>query len=178
MLVYRERFRVPAYWWPLALVLVVLSGTELLAGLPWPVATAGYGVLTAAFLAALLLSSRTVVEVRDGELRAGRSRLPLDHAGGVTALDEAQTRLLRGPRADPAAFVLTRPYLKRAVYIEVPVAPPAGGSGDRPRAAPERGPAASAGGPYWLVGSRHPEELAAAIGKSRPAARAGGVHVG
>lgn len=157
MRVYHERFSVPAYWWPLAVFLIVLFGAEVVAGLPWPLAATGFAVLVAASLAALLLAGRTLVEVRDGELRAGRSRLPLAAAGEVTALDETQTKLLRGPRGDPQAFVLTRPYLKRAVYIQV--------TGDGP-------------GPYWLVGSRRPEELAAAIEKSRPVARAGGVPVG
>lgn len=157
MRVYYERFRVPAYWWPAGAVLVVLFGTEVVAGLPWQVTAAGYGVLTAALLAALLLPARTTVEVRAGELRAGRSRLPLGQAGEVTVLDEAQTRLLRGPRADPHAVMLTRPYLKRAVWIEV---------------------TAPGAARYWLVGSRHPEQLAAAIEKSRPAARAGDVPVG
>lgn len=157
MSVYHERFGVPAYWWPVGFFLVVLLGGELVAGFPWPLTAAVSAVLVAVCLAVLLLPGRTAVTVTDGELRAGRSRLPLARAGEVTAMDEAQTRLLRGPRADPSAFVLTRPYLKRAVYIQVT------GSG---------------AAPYWLVGSRHPEELAAAIEKSRPAARAGDVPVG
>ncbi|MBO0816734.1 MAG: DUF3093 family protein, partial [Actinobacteria bacterium] len=93
-----------------------------------------------------------------GELRAGRARLPLDRAGEVSALAPAQVRKLRGPRADPHAFVLTRPYLKAAVYIQL--------IGD------------PGGVPYWLLGTRRPAELAAAIEKSRPAARAGGAAVG
>ncbi len=158
MRAYHEYLRVPAYWWPAGLVFVAMFGTELIVGLGWAVAAAGYAVLAAACTAALLLSGRTSVEVSGQELRAGKARLPLGCAGEVTALDQAQTRLLRGSHADPGAFVLTRPYLKRAVYIEV-----TGG-----------GP----GGPYWLVGSRAPEQLAAAIEKERPVARAGDVPVG
>ena len=79
-------------------------------------------------------------------------------AGEVAALDEAQARALRGPRADPGAFMLIRPYLKLAVYIEV-----TGEHQDRP---------------YWLIGTRRPAELAAAIERSRPQARAGGTAVG
>lgn len=66
----------------------------------------------------------------------------------VAALDDAQARALRGPRADPAAFLLIRPYLKRAVYVEV-----LGQFSTRP---------------YWLIGTRRPAELAAAIESSRP----------
>ena len=54
--------------------------------------------------------------------------------------------------------MLHRPYLKLAVYIEV-----IGEHQDRP---------------YWLIGSRRPAELAAAIERSRPQARAGGTPVG
>jgi hypothetical protein len=38
------------------------------------------------------------------------------------------------------------------------------------------GPAA--GTPYWLVATRRPAELAAAINSARPAARAGGTAMG
>jgi hypothetical protein len=96
--------------------------------------------------------------VAGGELRAGKRRLPLAAAGAVAELDEAQSRALRGPRADPAAYLLMRPYLRRHVYVEV-----TGGA---------------TGSPYWVVASRHPAELAAAIERARPAARAGGTAVG
>jgi hypothetical protein len=76
----------------------------------------------------------------------------------VAALDEAQARELRGPRADPTAYMLIRPFLKLAVYIEI--------TGDHQ------------GRPYWLIGTRRPEELAAAIERSRPQARTGGTPVG
>ena len=163
MRVYREHLRVPASWWALGFVLVILFGGELVAGLEyagygWPVGRASLAALAGAVALALARSGRAAVEVRDRELRAGRARLALDRAGEVTALDERQTRRLRSTEADPAAFVLSRPYLKRAVYVEV--------TGPGP------------GGPYWLVGSRQPEKLAAAIGKSRPAARTGDVPVG
>jgi hypothetical protein len=76
----------------------------------------------------------------------------------VAALDEAQARELRGPRADPSAFMLIRPFLKLAVYIEI--------AGEHQ------------GRPYWLIGTRRPTELAAAIERSRPQARTGGTPVG
>lgn len=163
MRVYHEHLRVPASWWALSFVLVILFGGELVAGLVytglgWPLALGSLAVLAVAVAAALAMSGRAAVEVRDRELRACKARLALDRAGEVTALDERQTRRLRSTQADPAAFVLTRPYLRRAVYVEVTGAGP--------------------GSPYWLVGSRQPEKLAAAIGKSRPADRAGDVPVG
>jgi hypothetical protein len=61
---------------------------------------------------------------------------------------------LRGPRVDPAAHTLLRPYLKRAVCISL--------------ADPGKGV------PYWLVATRHPEDLAAAIDSARHDSRQSG----
>ena len=145
---YREQLRAPASWWLLGLLCVVMFGTTLWAGFSLQVAVAVYVVLGAGCAAALLAWGSATIEVTGGQLRAGSSSLPLSQAGEVTALDEAQARALRGPRADPAAFLLLRPYLKRAVYVEV-----TGQFSARP---------------YWLIGTRRPAELAAAIEDSRP----------
>ena len=86
------------------------------------------------------------VEVRDGTLRAGKAALPLTTVSEVVTLDENQTMRLRGPRADPAAHLYSRPYLKESVYLAVSPSGPA---------------------PYWLIGTRHPAELAAVIERCR-----------
>ena len=158
MRVYRERLRAPLSWWLLGLVVIVILGAELAAGFGWPAAAAIYAVLVAGWSAMLISWGRPRVEVADGELVAGGARLALAAAGEVSALDRAQTRAISGPRADPAAFSLIRPYLREAVYVEV--TDPAAGT------------------PYWVVGTRRPAELAAAINSARPAARAGGTAVG
>jgi len=158
MRVYRERLRAPLSWWLLGLVVIVILGAELAAGFGWLAAAAIYAVLVAGWSAMLISWGRPRVEVADGELVAGGARLALAAAGEVSALDRAQTRAISGPRADPAAFSLIRPYLREAVYVEV--TDPAAGT------------------PYWVVGTRRPAELAAAINSARPAARAGGTAVG
>jgi len=158
MRVYHERLRVPVSWWVLGMISVFMLGAGFLAGFDWEPALAVYGILTVGLAAILVSWGWLRTEVSDGELRVGRDRLPLAQAGEVTALDEEQTRALRGPRADPAAFLMTRPYLSRSVYIRV----------DDP----------AARGPYWLIGTRRPAELTAAIEAARPAARAGGTTVG
>ncbi|MGH3069041.1 MAG: DUF3093 domain-containing protein [Streptosporangiaceae bacterium] len=158
MRVYHERLRVPVSWWVLGMISVLMLGAGFLAGFDWEPALAVYGILTVGLAAILVGWGRLRTEVAGGELRVGRDRLPLALAGEVTALDEEQTRALRGPRADPAAYLMTRPYLPRSVYIAVDVR--------------------AAHGPYWLIGTRRPEELAAAIEAARPAARAGGTPVG
>ena len=143
---YREHLRVPVSYWLLAIPVVALLGGELYAGFGGYIPPLIYAVFTAVVVAFLLSWGTASVEVSDGVLRAGRATLPLDQIADVVALDEKQSALLRGPRADPTARLLLRPYLKRAVYIEVT------GPGEAP---------------YWLVGTRHPEQLAAAIQRSR-----------
>ena len=189
MQVYRERLSVPLTWWLLGLTTIALLATEVVAGYAWPLVVSIYAVLVGGFAAVLLTWGRPRVEVEAGELRAGGARLPLAAVGEVTALDEAQTRALRGPRGDPAAFLLTRPYLRRAVYVEVtgaglerpPGRPPRRGRRipllrrRAGRAQPRPHPPAP---PYWLVSTRHPAELAAAIIGSRPAARTDGAAMG
>jgi len=180
MRVYHERLRVPFSWWLIGLATMLLLATEVIAGFAWPIAVAIYVVLVGLVAAMLWSWSRPTVQVSAGELWAGPACLPLAAVGEVTALDEAQTRSLRGPRADPAAFLMLRPYLRRAVYVEV--ATP--GSETRVhrrlrgfRLRTETAcPAVAA--PYWLVCTRHPAELVAAINGARAAARAGGATMG
>jgi hypothetical protein len=155
---YSERLRVPAGFWILGEFSAVIFASTAWAGFSLLVAIASYVVFCGGCAALLLSWGRARIEVYDGELRAGSLTLPLALAGEVAALDEAQTRALRGPRADPAAFMLIRPYLRLAVYIEI--------TGEHQ----ER--------PYWLLGTRRPAELAAAIERSRPQARTGGTAVG
>ncbi len=155
---YAERLRVPAAYWWLDMITAFTFASFVWAGFNVAVAIVSYVVFCGGCAAALLMWGHTTIEVSHGELRAGTATLPLALAGDVVALDEDQAAALRGPRADPRAFMLLRPYLKLAVYIEI-----IGEHQDRP---------------YWLVGTRRPAELAAAIERSRPQARAGGAPVG
>jgi hypothetical protein len=154
---YTERLRVPVSWWLLAVPVIAVLGGEIyfyasLRGI-WPLVV--YGVFTAAVAGFLLAWGAATITVREGLLLAGGAALPLESAGEVAALDEKQSARLRGPRGDPAARLLLRPYLKRAVYISVT----------------DPGTAH----PYWLIGTRHPEELAAAIEGCRAMMGAHGV---
>ena len=183
MRVYHERLWVPVSWWLVGLAVIAILGTELAAGFGGPAVAAIYAVLVAGWAALLLSWGRPRVEVAGGELIVGRARLPLAAVGEVNALDRGQTRAIAGPRADPAAFTLIRPYLREAVYIEV-TEPAAGGVPPRRRLRWRRWrpqvevTGSAAGTPYWLVATRHPAELAAAINSARPAARAGGTAMG
>jgi hypothetical protein len=155
---YTEHLRAPAGWWILGMLSALMFASTAWAGFSVLVAIASYVVICGGCAAILLTWGRATIEVSDGELRAGSFTLPLAMAGQVAALDEAQTRALRGPSADPRALMLIRGYLKQAVYVGV-----IGEHQNRP---------------YWLIGTRRPAELAAAIERSRPQARTGGTAVG
>src|SRR5260370_26279176 len=145
---YRERLHVPLVWWLLAVPTVLIFGATIYAGLgePWPVIImAGLAAGCAALLVAMGLAT---VEIGDGTLRAGSAVLPLTAITEVVSLDEKQSARLRGPRADPAAYLYSRPYLKESVFVAVDAA-------------------AGSAAPYWLIGTRHPAELAAALERCR-----------
>jgi hypothetical protein len=147
---YRERLRVPLAWWLLAVPTVLILGATLYAGLaePWPII-----IMTglAAGCATLLITmGLATVEIRAGALHAGNAVLPLTAVSEVVSLDEKQTTRLRGPRADPAAHLYSRPYLKESAYLAVAASHQAAGAA-----------------PYWLIGTRHPAELVAAVERCR-----------
>jgi DUF3093 family protein len=157
---YREHLRVPASYWVLGFITMATFASFAWAGFSYLIAVAAYLVLVVLPGVALWIWGNATIMVADGELRAGRDVLPLVRSGHVQVLDAAQTAKLRGPLADPASLMLIRPYLSRAVYIEV--------------AEPDAGQGQGRAHPYWLVGSRDPEALAAAIVSARAqAARAG-----
>jgi len=145
---YRERLYSPPSWWLLGMVCALTFGAIAWTGFDAALTLAvfaGLIVITGAFLTNW---GRATIEVAGGELRVGRDVLPLTDVGEVRALDEAQARALRGPRADPRAFILLRPYLRLAVYVEVC--------------------GRTVASPYWLLATRRPGELAAAIQSARP----------
>jgi hypothetical protein len=146
---YRERLLVPVSYWLLSAPTVVLLGAEAYFFVDGWIPILVICLLMALVAVFLLHWSSAVIEVTGGVLRAGPDTIALSETADVVALDERQSAALRGPRADPTATILLRPYLRRAVYVEL--------------ADPD------AGAPYWLVATRHPEELAAAIVAARGA---------
>ncbi len=140
---YRERLGVPLRWWVQGTMLVATLWLALIVAVPGPVAWGVAGGALLLMAGALRWYGDAVVEVRDGELRAGRAHIAATHLGTAESLDAGQTRRAAGVEADARAFLVLRPYLKRAVRVEI------------------TDPADPA--PYWLVGTRRPDDLAAAI---------------
>jgi hypothetical protein len=148
---YAERLSVPLRWW--------VQGTMLVASL-WlafavamPVLAASLITIVAGSLMAgcFLAYGAARVAVEDGWFRAGRARIALHHLGEAVALDAETTRRAAGVDADARAYLLLRPYLKRAVRVEI--ADPADPT------------------PYWLVSTRHGEALVRALSDRGAGAR-------
>jgi hypothetical protein len=149
-----ERLAVPLWAWPAGLVLAVALGAIVHGGSGGAAAVVPYVVAVAVVLAGLALASRGRVQVVGGVLHVPGARVPVHVLGAVRALDREQTRRLRGPSADVRAHVATRPWLPRSVAVQLED--------------PEDDT------PYWVVGSRRPEALAAALEQARGGAQPAG----
>ena len=142
---YRERLW-PSAWVFGATALVIPA--SLLVFLPINIAA---GVVVAVVLyggaLAVLIVTSPVIAVSSGELVAGRARLPLEFAGEVQIFEGNEAFLERGRRLDARAWLVIRGWVKPVV--KVPVLDP-------------RDPV-----PYWLVSTRRPHGVAAAIERGR-----------
>ncbi|HSV39156.1 MAG TPA: DUF3093 domain-containing protein [Nocardioidaceae bacterium] len=140
---YDERLGVPLRWWALATMFLASVLLAFLVALPAPVAFGTVGLMVAGVVALFLGYGAAQVSVRDGELLAGAARIPVELLADPVALDDDATKRAMGVDANARAYLLVRPYLRRSVKVTV-IDP------DDPT-------------PYWLVSTRHPRTLAAAV---------------
>jgi hypothetical protein len=140
---YRERLW-PSPWIFVATALVIPAA--LLVFLPIS-ETAGIVVAIVLYGAVVvtLFATTPVVEVTDVEFGAGRAHLPLAIVSKATPFDGEKATAERGVRLDARAYLLIRGWIPGVVRVEL----------DDP----------SDPTPYWLVSSRHPQRLAAALGQ-------------
>ena len=144
---YDERLSVPLRWWVQGTMLVACLWLAVLVALPTSAVWAVTGTAAVTMAAVLWWYGAARVQVVDGELRAGPAHIAVGHLGTASTLDPEAARRLAGPDAEARAYLLLRPYLKRAVRVEIldPADPT----------------------PYWLVATRRPEMLVSALGSRR-----------
>ncbi|WP_203566564.1 DUF3093 domain-containing protein [Aestuariimicrobium ganziense] len=140
---YAERLHVPAWWWAVALP---LAGSFVVA--VWAILGDRWGLaslVVALGLTSLVLWqwSRATVEVDERSLQAGGARVEGEWIASAEALDPAQTRDAMARAARTGDHLVLRPWLGHSVRIVL----------DDP----------SDPHPSWLVSSRRPDELAAAV---------------
>lgn len=140
---FRERLYVTWWIWPLPLLGAGLLAAEVHMGFPGVRSWLPYAILLPLTIMMLVRTGSTKVEVADGELRAGDAHIPLGLLGDVEIIAPEERRMAMGPYLDPAAFVVQRGWIKPLVRVRVtdPEDPT----------------------PYWVISTRHPEELVAAI---------------
>jgi hypothetical protein len=142
---YREKLW-PTPWIYAATLLLVPASVLVLAPVSMPAGIATGVILYLAVIAALSLTA-PVIEVDEGMLRAGRAEISLAYTGEAVPALEGDARIERGTGLDARAFLVIRGWVQPVV--KVPITDP------------------SDPAPYWLLSSRRPKELAAAINGSR-----------
>lgn len=142
---YRERLW-PAAWILGVTALVIPASLLVLAPIS-VLAGAVTGVVLYAGCLGLFIYGAPLIAVTDGTLSAGRARIPVALIGDVTAFDGEEASLERGQRLKATAFLLIRGGIRGVVRVQI---------------TDPKDPT-----PYWLISTRRPTELAAAIMRSQ-----------
>lgn len=128
-------------------MLIATFWIAMAVAMPGLLAAALTAVLVAIMAGMYLSYGSATIEVGDGKLRAGRAVIDVALVGETKTLDAEATRLRAGRDADLRGYLLLRPYAKRSVEVAI------------------NDPADST--PYWLINTRHPDVLKAAIDQAR-----------
>ena len=138
---YRERLW-PAPW--IGLIAALALPASLLTFAPInAVVGAVVGIVLALGVVGVAIASAPLITVDDGMLRAGSARIPLSHVGDTEPARGDAARLARGQQLDARAYIVLRPDISAVLRVDVT-------DPDDPT-------------PYWLLSTRRPEALAAAI---------------
>ena len=141
--VYDERLRTPWWWYVVAALVAATLAAEFYLADHGIKIWLPYLVLIPIAVAIVWSMGRQRVTVQGGEIRVREAHLPLSVVESVIALDPRTLRRLVGREGDPQAFVAIRPWIGPGVQILL----------DDPD-----DPA-----PYWVVSTRHPRQLIAAM---------------
>jgi Protein of unknown function (DUF3093) len=140
---YREQLRTPWWWYVVGLgVASLIAGEFRLSGADLTVWIPFCTLLPLAVIIVWWLG-RSSLEISGGELRVRGAHLPLTYVSGAIALDAETLRRVVGREGDPAGFVSIRPWIGGGVqfWLDDPEDPT----------------------PYWVVSSRHPQQLVQAV---------------
>jgi len=139
---FREVVRPPLWLMAFIYFLALSLGIAIWAAMTTMIAAVVMVLLTSVTIL-IYFTSSLVIEVDEVELRVGKAHIDKKFCGEVIVLTPAQMSLQRTREADPAAYLAIRFWTAHGVKIEV--------RDDRDQT------------PYWLVTSKHGEELAQAL---------------
>lgn len=150
-----ERLHVPLWWWLGAVVITGILGYEIQlslheSSLSW----IAYAVLAPLVVWMLWSMGRTRVWVSGNELYAHKAHLPIAMIARAAVIPASAKSAAMGRQLDPAAFLVHKFWVKTMVLLVLD-------DPDDPT-------------PYWLVSTRHPEKLVAALGLPDAATEAPG----
>src|SRR3954470_4065446 len=144
---YRERLRVPWWWWLPGLGLAGLIAFEVNMGVPALPNWVPFAVLLPVAAVVLLWFGKTEVSVVGGsgetELWVGGAPRPAAVSARAAEVPKTAKSAALGRQLDPAAYVVHRAWVGPMVLLILD-------DPDDPT-------------PYWLVSCRHPERLLAAL---------------
>jgi len=147
---YVERLAVRARWWVVVIAVALFGSAELFAGFDGRVIAIVVAAVLFPTVVLLAMASRMVLTVDSEGIHAGSATMAFDDMESVEALDPARTRLILGPEADPAARLFVRGFIRESVLVR---------------------PLRSRPVPYWLVSTRHPQQVIAAVEQAARASR-------
>ncbi|MFK4836797.1 DUF3093 domain-containing protein [Microbacterium sp. ZW T2_14] len=142
---YRERLG-PSLWILVAAALVAPMAALVISPIDRTIALV-VGAAVGVVLIALMIAAAPVVEVRDGELRAGRAHIDVEFLGMPQVHLGDDARHARGAGLDPRSWHLIRGGIDGLVVIPVTDA-------DDPTTA-------------WVISSRTPDRLSAAVRRAQ-----------
>jgi hypothetical protein len=150
---YSERMWTPWWWYPVGSLVGVLLGAEFAFIIPtWLT----WLPIVLSVLVSLLLVWRlgsATIRVQDGALLAGDRSLPLTRIAQAIDLTPTELRRVVGRHGDPLAHNFIRSWVGPGLQLVLT---------DQP-AEDDRIPE-----PYWLISTRHPDRVIAAIDAALP----------
>jgi hypothetical protein len=160
---YTERLYTPWWWYVAALIIAALLGAEFATAFSagW-LAWVPFFLLIIICVVAVWRFSSGRVRVTATDVQAGDRVVALARIDRAISLSPTELRLLVGRHGDPAAFDFIRSWVGPGIQLVLrPDGGGASGANDPAESTPSR--QSSPTTPYWVVSTRHPERMLAAL---------------
>ena len=148
---YRERLYTPWWWYGAALVVALLLGTEVGVAVPTPWSWVVMALLVLVSLGFVWRFSAGIITVTETTLTIGESKLLLADVQRAIRLSATELRRLVGRHSDPTAEVFVRSWIGPGLQLVLRI------DGTVNAVDPDHRV------PYWVVSTRHPDRLLAAL---------------
>jgi hypothetical protein len=146
---YTERLRTPWWWYLAAVAVALLLGAEFALAVSGWVTWVPLLILVPACVGVVWRMSGGRLDMTDSELTAGDATLELNQVQQAIALSATELRRLVGRHGDPTAHVFIRSWIGPGVQLVLPTNSKTSDESDTV--------------PYWVVSTRHPDRLLAAL---------------